>query len=116
MAPKRGKRKAEVARAIVFGDATRSVGEILKEWDVSEAEYADWLTDAEFLGEIESLTSYAAEAESARVMKALAELSKSGDVKVVRLYFDLLGERRKSVSDAVSPLEALKKEIWGGEL
>ena len=90
MASKNQKRKAEVARAIVFGDATRSVSEILESSKVTEEEYAKWLTDAEFIGEIEALTSQAAEAESARVMKALAELSKSGDPKVVRLYFDIL--------------------------
>lgn len=116
MASKRGKRKAEVARAIVFGDASRTVKEILEEWQVDEEEYARWLSDPEFIGEIEELASYAAEAESARVMKALAELSKSGDVKVVRLYFDLLGERRKSSASAVDPLAALKQEIWGSEL
>lgn len=116
MASKSQKKKSEVARAIVFGDAARSIEQILEEAGVSEEEYAKWLTDAEFIGEIESLTSHAAEAEGARVMKALSELAKEGDVKLVRLYFDLVGERKKESAQAADPLAVLKREIWGDEL
>lgn len=115
MASKAQKKKSEVARAIVLGDASRTVEQILLEAGVSEEEYAAWLADAEFATEIESLTSHAAEAEGARVMKALSELAKEGDVKLVRLYFDLVSERKKAKVQVSDPFEALKREIWGDE-
>ena len=111
MASNRKKRDA-LARAIVFGNAGASIDELLNDAGVSAEEYARWLTDGEFISEIEALSAHAAEAESARVMKSLSELSKSGDVKVVRLYFDLLDERRRRATED-NTFADIQSELWG---
>lgn len=106
------KKRDLLARAIVFGDAGSSIEELLAEAGVSAEEYAKWLSDGEFIAEIETLSAHAAEAESARVLKSLSELSKAGDVKVVRLYFDLLDERRRRCA-AEDGFADLQNELWG---
>lgn len=111
MAANRKKRDL-LARAIVFGDAGASIGQLLAEAGVSEEEYTKFLGDGEFIAELELLSAHAAQAESVRVMKSLSELSKEGDPKVVRLYFDLLDESRRRCAEEDSFAE-LQSELWG---
>lgn len=111
MAANRKKRDL-LARAIVFADAGTSIEKLMEEAGVSAEEYAKWLSDGEFMAQIEELSAHAAEAECARVLRSLGELSKGGDTKVVRLYFDLLDERRRRCADA-DRFSALHDELWG---
>lgn len=112
MAGSKSKKRDSLARAIVFGDAGSSIEELLAASGVSAEEYALWLGDENFISQIETLSAHAAEAESARVLKALSELSKEGDVKVVRLYFDLLDERRRRCAEG-DAFSSLHEELWG---
>ena len=105
-------KKSLLARSIVFAGAEDSIEKLLAETDVSAEEYADWLCDGEFISQIKALSAHAAEAECARVLRALAELSKSGDPKVVRLYFDLLEEYRERCAQSDS-IAQIQKELWG---
>lgn len=111
MASKKGKKEL-LARSIVFAEAGDSIEKLLSEVHVTSEEYAEWLRDGEFMSLITELSAHAAEAECARVLRSLAELSKAGDPKVVRLYFDLLEERRRRCAETDS-LAAMQEELWG---
>ncbi len=106
------KREA-LAREIVFASADCSVASLLERVGVTESEYAALLCDGEFMARLGELSAHAAEAESARVLRSLGELSKSGDVKIVRLYFDLLDETRSKNGDDGGDVTTLCREIWG---
>ncbi len=105
------KREA-LAREIVFAEPPLSIRELLSREGVTDAEYAELLSERCFTERLSELSAVAAEAESARVIRSLGELSKSGDPKVVRLYFDLLEERRSRL-DETSALASLAGELWG---
>jgi len=109
----KAKRSERLARAIVFADAGTSIEALLEDAGVSAEEYAGLLLDGEFMSKLEKLSAHAAEAECARVLRSLGELSKGGDPKVVRLYFDLLEERRRRCDDS-DAYSALHEELWGG--
>lgn len=105
------KREA-LAREIVFAEPPHTIRELLTREGISDEEYASLLGDGDFVARLSELSAHAAEAESARVLRSLAELSKDGDPKIVRLYFDLLEERRCRLGET-SELSELAGELWG---
>lgn len=105
------KREA-LARELVFADAAQSVADILGRVGVAEREYAELLCDGEFMARLGELSAHAAAAEGARVLRSLGELSKGGDPKLVRLYFELLDEA-KDRADRDDGTAQLCREIWG---
>lgn len=111
-------RKRALAVDLIFGDPSVPVRELLGKHGIDIAEYIEWIRDGRFNEYLTALFRSASSAEDARIMRSLAQLSMSGDVKAIKLYFDLLRER--GLTDGIedtdgSGIAEVCRELWGGE-
>lgn len=109
------RKQKNVAFEIVFGEASVKTDEILEKHGVSAEQFAAWL-DGEFAEYLMALSERVSVSESARIMHALAEESKNGDVRSAKLFFELLRDRQKA-ADAANPdredIDRINMEIRG---
>lgn len=109
------KKQRNVAFDLVFGEASVTTDEILEKHGVSGEQFAEWL-DGEFAEYLTSLSERVSVSDAARIMHALAESSKTGDVRSAKLFFELMRDRKKSAGE-VNPdkedIERLNMEIRG---
>lgn len=93
--------------------------DILNYHGIGIDEYISWIGNGEFTEYLSALFRSAADADDTRIMRSLAQLSMSGDVKAIKLYFDLLRERDMisscDGSETGGEIAELCREIWGGE-
>ena len=102
-----GPKQREVAYAMVRGE--QAFDEVMKEYEVGEEEFTDWVRDGRFTEYAASLARGFAEADAPYVWKDLLDLTHNGSVPAIRLYFDILNKK-----PAVSKTEpSVEEEIAG---
>ncbi len=110
-------RKRALATDLVFGDPSVPLSELIKEHGIDISEYIEWIRDGAFTEYLAELWRSAAGAEDARIMRSLARLSMNGDIKAIKLYFDLLRERQSGGAYAAESddggIADVCRELWG---
>lgn len=86
-----GKRKM-IAETLANPDFTGTITELIKQVGVPRSTFYRWLEDEQYLQYINNLIDKYTDSELPAVWKALVNQCKQGDVKAIKLYFELKGK------------------------
>lgn len=100
----------------------QDVGGVLRESGVTEADFVRLLEGGEFAEYLYRTARLHAMARIPELWRRIRELAEEGDIKAIRLYFDLCERNRGGElwphTDRITPdpeIEAVRSEVFGDE-
>lgn len=93
------KKQREAAEMLANPDCRRTKTEIIEKCGVSRSTFYRWLReDEQFVGYVNLLIDKYTDGELATVWKALVAKCTTGDVKAIKLFFELKGKYSQSLN------------------
>lgn len=108
-----GAKQRDVAYAMVRGG--RTLSEIMEAYGVGEEEFLGWVLDGAFTEYVTMLARGFAEADAPYVWNDLLDLTHSGNVPAIRLYFDIMTKKtaaRGAERTSGAELSGLRESIF----
>ncbi len=87
-----------VAEQLANPDFAGTITDLCKKVKISRNAFYQWMKDPEYLQYIDELISRYTDSELAAVWKALIRKAKQGDVKAIKLYFEMKGKYREKAN------------------
>ena len=83
------KKKNQAKNMIADPFETHSINEIASILKISETKLKSWITDDEFMGDTLEIHNQYSKNQLIEVMKVLNKLCAKGDIRAIKLFFDL---------------------------
>ena len=99
----------------------QNIGEVLRENGISEEEFLQWLEEGEMAEYLYRMARSKAIASVPEIWLKLVRMAAAGDLKAMKLYYDLCdrGDREKSdgSGDGLNnpEVDALRRQVFGHE-
>lgn len=111
------KERIAVAREII---RRQNVGEVLRDKGISDIDFIRWLEEGEAAEYLYRMSKVKAMAKMPELWLELEQLAEEGDVKAIKLYFDLCCQGEKGgctpLDTFINPeVEAARREVFGDE-
>ena len=106
--------KEKAAEMLANPDITTNQ-QVYESLDIPQSTFYDWMNKQEFIDRINKKIDKYTDRETAKVWKSLIKEAKNGDVRAIKLFFEMKGKYKQDIDLNVNQLPDINLVRGGGD-